>query len=125
MTKHLILLQREQDEKELEKKIRVNLKIYQREPAVIEEPDVSEPESEEEEEQVESLPGTGVLKITKMQHGYWPSPYIQFSWFKDNGRVCGPLNLWIFNFRKKKVPFLKRCLDLKVLDCPIHEFKCQ
>jgi len=40
----------------LEKKIRVNLKIYQREPAVIEEPDVSEPESEEEEEQVESLP---------------------------------------------------------------------
>lgn len=74
MTKHLILLQREQDEKELEKKIRVNLKIYQREPAVIEEPDVSEPESEEEEEQVESLPGTGVLKITKMKHGYWPSP---------------------------------------------------
>ena len=34
----------------------MNLKIYQREPAVIEEPDVSEPESEEEEEQVESLP---------------------------------------------------------------------
>ncbi|WAQ94836.1 SENP1-like protein [Mya arenaria] len=49
---------RQQDELELEKKIRVNLKIYQREPVVIEEPEISEPEDEVEvvEEEEERLP---------------------------------------------------------------------
>ncbi|KAH3692800.1 sentrin-specific protease 1-like [Dreissena polymorpha] len=48
--------QRKKDAEDLEKKIRVNLKIYQREPVVIEDVPISDEEEEEREEKEEVLP---------------------------------------------------------------------